>query len=261
MDYLVVCTVALVVSGLTLFSGFGLGTLLMPAFALFFPVPVAVAATAVVHLANNVFKVFLVGRHADWDAVLRFALPAAAAAFAGAWLLNLFADIPALATYELAGREHRITVLKIIVAALIIIFAMFDLLPALRKLTFGRRYLIPGGLLSGFFGGLSGHQGALRSAFLINAGLGKEAYIGTTVIASVIVDVARLFVYGLAFFSLGSQHLTAATGYLVAAACAAAFVGAFAGSRLIGKLTLSFVQYLVAAMLIASGIAMATGLI
>lgn len=47
------CLTALVVSGLTLFSGFGLGTLLMPAFAVFFPVEVAVAATAVVHLATN----------------------------------------------------------------------------------------------------------------------------------------------------------------------------------------------------------------
>jgi hypothetical protein len=35
-------------SGLTLFSGFGLGTVLMPAFAVFFPVPTAIAATAVV---------------------------------------------------------------------------------------------------------------------------------------------------------------------------------------------------------------------
>jgi uncharacterized membrane protein YfcA len=42
VDYLVVCFVALLVSALTLFSGFGLGTVLMPAFALFFPVPVAV---------------------------------------------------------------------------------------------------------------------------------------------------------------------------------------------------------------------------
>ena len=36
MSYLIICTVALAVSGLTLFSGFGLGTLLMPVFALFF---------------------------------------------------------------------------------------------------------------------------------------------------------------------------------------------------------------------------------
>ncbi len=61
MDYIVVCLVAVLVSVLTVFSGFGLGTALMPVFALFFPVPVAIAATAAVHLANNIFKVF-VGR-------------------------------------------------------------------------------------------------------------------------------------------------------------------------------------------------------
>ena len=45
IEYRLLCLVALLVAGLTLFSDFGLGTLLMPAFALFFPVPVAVAAT------------------------------------------------------------------------------------------------------------------------------------------------------------------------------------------------------------------------
>lgn len=44
MSYLLICATALLVSGLTLFSGFGLGTLLIPVFALFFPVEVAAAA-------------------------------------------------------------------------------------------------------------------------------------------------------------------------------------------------------------------------
>ena len=48
MDYLLVCTAALLVSGLTLISGFGLGTLLTPVFALFFPplCPSLIAACA-----------------------------------------------------------------------------------------------------------------------------------------------------------------------------------------------------------------------
>ena len=41
-----ICTVALLASALTFFSGFGLGTLLLPAFALFFPVEQAVALSA-----------------------------------------------------------------------------------------------------------------------------------------------------------------------------------------------------------------------
>ncbi|MBU1405950.1 MAG: TSUP family transporter, partial [Proteobacteria bacterium] len=88
MSYLIICSVALAVSGLTLFSGFGLGTLLMPAFALFFPLEVAVGATAMVHLANNLFKAALFGKHADPGIVLKFSLPAALAAVLGALLLN-----------------------------------------------------------------------------------------------------------------------------------------------------------------------------
>jgi hypothetical protein len=56
MDLLIIGLAALLASGLTFFSGFGLGTILMPVFALFVPVPLAVAATAVVHFANNLYR-------------------------------------------------------------------------------------------------------------------------------------------------------------------------------------------------------------
>jgi len=42
MDVLLISIVAFIGSGLTFFSGFGLGTVLLPVFALFFPVQVAV---------------------------------------------------------------------------------------------------------------------------------------------------------------------------------------------------------------------------
>ena len=67
MEYLAVCAAALVSSGLTLFSGFGLGTLLMPVFALFFPVEIAIGLTAIVHFLNNLFKLALLGRKSEFD--------------------------------------------------------------------------------------------------------------------------------------------------------------------------------------------------
>src|SRR5207247_8900276 len=121
VQYAIVAGVALFVSALTLFSGFGLGTLLMPAFALFLPVPVAVAATAVVHLANNLFKLALVGRKAVWTVVVRFALPAAAAAIVGAMLLGLLADVPPLFRYSLGGETRAVTPVKLTVAALMMV--------------------------------------------------------------------------------------------------------------------------------------------
>lgn len=260
MEYIIVCVVALLVSLLTLFSGFGLGTALMPAFALFFPVPVAIAATAVVHLANNIFKVFLVGRKADWDVVARFAIPGAIAALIGAALLTLFARLSPLHAYQLGGQERNVTVVNLVIGALIVGFALFELLPRLRRLSFDRKYLPLGGLLSGFFGGLTGNQGALRSAFLIKAGLEKEAFIGTGTVSAVVVDIARLLVYGLSFYTSSFADLDGIWA-LVLAATLAAFLGAFMGKRLIKSITFGAIQLIVGVLLAIIGLGLATGLL
>jgi uncharacterized membrane protein YfcA len=261
VEYIVICFVALVVSALTLFSGFGLGTVLMPVFALFFPLPVAIAATAVVHLANNLFKVLLVGRYADREVVIRFALPGVVAALLGAWLLSLFAGLTPVAAYFLGGQPHEVTAVKLVIGLIIIAFALFDLLPQLGGLAFERRYLPLGGLLSGFFGGLSGNQGALRSAFLIKAGLDKQAFIGTGVVTAVVVDVARLAVYGAGFYTSQFTDIPTSIGGLVAAATAAAFAGAFVATRLVAKVTMRLLQISVGVMLIIVGVGLAAGLL
>jgi uncharacterized membrane protein YfcA len=259
VDYLVVCLVALLVSALTLFSGFGLGTVLMPAFALFFPVPVAVAATAVVHLANNLFKVSLVGRKANWSVVVRFAFPGALAAMAGAALLNLFNELKPVWSYQFGGQVHKIFVVDLVIGVAIVGFAFLDLLPWFRELTFDRKYLPVGGLLSGFFGGLSGIHKP-RSAFLIKAGLEKESFIGTGTVSAVIVDVARLLVYGMSFYATKFAGVAPDMGGLILAATLAAFMGSFIGTRLLKKVTLRTVQIIVGVMLIVVGVGMATGL-
>ncbi len=262
MSYVLVAVVAVVASGLTLFSGFGLGTLLLPAFAFLFPVEIAIAATAIVHLANNLFKLALVGRHARGKVVAAFGLPAAAASFLGAFLLARLARLPAIASWELGGRERDVTVVGLVVAALILAFAVAELMPEGRTPRLGRRSIPLGGALSGFFGGLSGHQGALRSAFLIKAGLGKEAFIGTGVACSVLVDVARLSVYGPEFFT---RHVAALgrgdARALVAVATAAAFAGAFAGTRAMHKVTLAGVRRLVGVLLIATALLLGSGIL
>ncbi len=187
MSYIVVGVAAVFVSGLTMFSGFGLGTLLMPVFAIFFPVETAVIATALVHGANSVFKIAAVGKHADRSLVLMFGLPAILAAFAGARMLISLSGFSEILNYEIGSIQAQITPVKLVLGILMIIFAMFDLLPYLKKISFGRKYLFIGGLLSGFFGGLSGHQGALRSAFLSKTGISTQAYDATNAINRIIL--------------------------------------------------------------------------
>jgi uncharacterized membrane protein YfcA len=257
VDYVIVCISALVASGLTLFSGFGLGTLLLPTFALFFPVTAAIAMTAIVHLLNNVFKLVLVGRQADRDVALRFGLPAIAASFVGAIVLVRLSGMEPVASYRLGGAQHDVTPVGVVIAAMMIVFAFVDVSPRFARVRLDVRHLPLGGALSGFFGGLSGHQGALRSAFLLKCGLDKAAFIGTGVAISCAVDLVRIGVYTTRYrFDAAGDGM----GLLVAA-IVAAFAGAFIGSRLIQKVSMRFIQRLVAAMLITIALGLGSGLL
>lgn len=257
MVYLVVCVVALAASCLTLFSGFGLGTLLLPAFAFFFPLEAAVALTAVVHFANNLFKLALVGWKADGRLVLAFGLPALGAAIIGGLLLGWMSGLSALAEYRIGSRVCRITPLGSAVGTLMIVFALFEALPSLRRLSISPRLLPLGGALSGFIGGVSGHQGALRSAFLMRFknSLTHESFIATNVVVAVMVDMARLAMYGA---TLRWSSVTTQIGITVAA-IGSAVAGAWLGAKLIPKVTMTHVQWIVAVLLVILGIGVGSG--
>ncbi|MGB5347568.1 MAG: TSUP family transporter [Woeseia sp.] len=260
-ELLLVAGVSLAASALTLFSGFGLGTLLMPVLALLFPVPVAVAATAVVHLCNNLFRLVLIGRHARLDVVLRFGVPAGAAALLGAYALLQLSSLPVVWRYDGFGATRNVEAVQLAIGILIMLFAALELSPRFARLAIPPRFLPLGGLVSGFFGGLSGNQGALRAAFLVRAGLDKTAFVGTSVVCSVIVDTLRLLVYGFVFLGSRETFLDPALQETVLVAIAAAFAGAFAGVRLLGKVTLRFVQLTVAGMMLLIGAGLASGML
>lgn len=262
MEFIIVAVSACFAAGLTLYSGFGLGTLLLPVFAVFFPVSVAVLATAVVHGANNVFKVLLVGRFADRETVLKFGVPAIIAAIVGAGLLGLFASGKPLLEYTALGREAVITPLKLLIALLMLGFAVFELSPALRDIQFRKNHLVVGGLLSGFFGGLSGHQGALRSAFLVKSGLDTQAFVGTSAVIGLLVDAIRIATYLLlALLAGGSMQLQSDAWPLVITGCLAAFGGVLLGKRYLHKVKIGSIQLLTGGLLFLIAVLLGSGLI
>lgn len=257
MDIFIISFAALLTAILTFFSGFGLGTILLPVFSIFFPVESAVALTGVVHFANNLFKIALIGKRADKPVIKKFGIPAVIASFFGALILLKLSDMPSLFSYAVRGKEFEITPVKLIISILLIFFSMKEILPASGKNLSGKTNLLAGGLLSGFFGGLAGIQGALRSAFLIRSGLSKEEYIATGVVIASMVDLTRLSVYVTHFTSAGLGQNT----FVVVSAVLSAIAGAFIGSRLLKKITFRFVQVLVAVMLIIVSVALGAGLI
>lgn len=248
---------AFVASLLTLFSGFGLGTILTPIFGLFFPLHIAVALTGIVHLLNNFFKLTLLGKNASKQMVLRFGLPSVVGGLVGAFSLAALSAAPTLYTWEYAGKIREVSLLKVAIALLMILFALMEIVPTLKQLKFAQRYLTLGGLLSGFFGGLSGHQGALRSAFLVNSGLSKEAFIATGVAIACLVDLTRLPVY---FARFSAQSLTE-QWYLLLIATLSAFAGAYLGARFLKKTTFQSIHFFTAGMIMLIAVLLMVGIL
>ena len=259
-SYLVVAVSAFLAAGLTMYSGFGLGTLMLPVFALFLPVEMAVVATALVHGANNVFKVSLLGRNADREVVLRFGIPAVLAAILGALALGYLVQMDAAMSVQVDESEvSRVTPVKLVIGLMMIGFALFELLPRFNSLEFDRRYLPLGGVLSGFFGGLSGHQGALRSAFLAKTGLTTERFVGSNAVIGFLVDLTRIAVYLAVFAVAGTADVS--VWPLVITGSLAAFCGVMVGKKFLHKVTMRSIQLLVGVLLFGVGAALLLGVL
>jgi uncharacterized protein len=257
MEVFVICITALAASILTFFSGFGLGTILGPVMMIYFPIDVAIAMTGVVHFANNIFKLLLTAKKANWQIILRFGLPAIIAAWIGAWILMQMGEVAPLYSYYLWGKTNEIHTIKLIIALLLMFFALVEVLPYFGKLEFNHDKLPIGGFLSGFFGGLTGSQGALRSAFLIRAGMSKEVFVGTTVVISTMVDVTRLGVYAEGMYKNMDQiDMTTLISAIVFA-----IIGAILGNFWIKKVTLLFIQRTVALVLVILALGLGSGLL
>ncbi len=143
------------------------------------------------------------------------------------------------------------------IGLLLLIFSFVEIFPSRKEKRTGNKWLWFGGALSGFFGGLSGHQGALRSAFLIRLGMMKENFIASGIVIALLIDISRLPVYLKKF----DRHEILNAWPVLMAATLAAFAGAYAGSKLMKKVTLRFVQYLVAVGIAVIGLLLALGFI
>lgn len=256
MDFLIIGGVAFLTSILTFFSGFGVGTILTPAFVLFFPIDIAVAMTAIVHFLNNLFKMGLTFKDINKNVLIKFGVTAIPLAFLGAWLLMNFSNNNRI-LYEFTIGDKTLTIklVELIIGIMMLVFAIFELLPTPNKKILKNNMLYLGGAISGFFGGLSGHQGALRTIFLLRSGLTKESFIATGIAIACIVDVSRISIY---FAKLESISLTDNL-WIITSTTLCAFAGAFIGKKLLKKVTITFIQYVVAILIIIISVLLIVG--
>ena len=195
-------------------AGFGLATMITPIVFLWLEPHEAIAVVGIVHGSHNAWKLKLLRSSVNHSAVRRYGWAMVVGALIGAGLNTLIQSDP---------------LLLIVGVALVVL----PLLTVSEKWT---NYRLPeaedriGGFGSGFFGGLTGHQGALRAMFLQKRLENKTEYAATAALLALIVDATRVPVY---VALEGWQILEA--GWLILGLVLAAILGVHLGKRWLKK--------------------------
>ena len=195
----------------------------MPVFLLVMGPALAVAAVAPVHLFHNLGKFLLLRSQVDRRVLVQFGGPALVAAALGAWGLARLTDLPELGSWSLFGRTFAFCPLKLVIGLSLAVFSGWELSGGgggIRGVP-----LWAGGLASGLLGGLTGHQGAIRSAFFLGKDLPKETFIATGAAVACAVDITRITVYVQLFRSLGGSIPWAVVGAGIAGATVGLWIG------------------------------------
>ena len=202
-----------VVSGATAsVVGFGIGSLLTPLLAVPLGTNVAVAAVVVPHLVGGFVRGLRLRESVDWRVLIRFGLLSAAGGLVGALV---FARL----TPAMLGR---------VLGALLVLTATAGLGGWTERWRPHGPLVWLLGALSGFFGGVVGNQGGLRAAALSAFGLQPTAFVATSTVVGVMIDLVRAPVYlqrtGGALLELWP---------VIALATAGVLAGTFVGERLL----------------------------
>jgi hypothetical protein len=164
---------------------------------------VAVAAVTLPHALATAVRCWRLRASIDRDVVLRFGLVSAAGALAGA-----------IAYTRIGG-----TTLTRILGVLLLLTSFAQLTGWSSRWRPHGPLVTVFGLLSGFFGGVAGNQGGLRSAALLAFGLTPVRFVATATAIGLLIDAARTPVYlwssGTALLGLSMPILVASAGVLI----------------------------------------------
>ena len=141
------CVVA---AALTVPAGFGLATMMTPVFLVWFDPHQAIAGVAIVHGAHNLIKSRMLREHIDRNALKRFGWALLIGALIGALLQSFIPSDPLL----------------LLVGVALIVLPLLKVSESWSSIRLPEAEDRLGGFGSGFLGGLTGHQGALRAMFL-----------------------------------------------------------------------------------------------
>jgi uncharacterized protein len=159
--------------------GFGIGSLLTPVLAVCVSMDLAIAAVALPHLAGGLLRGWRLRRSIDWRVLVRFGSLSALGGLVGAFA---FASVAP-------------SVLARVLGALLVLTSVAGITGWSERWKPQGLVVWIFGALSGFFGGVVGNQGGLRAAALSAFDLEPTAFVATSTLIGVLIDLVRTPVY------------------------------------------------------------------
>ncbi len=196
------------------FTGFGISTVLIPIFLLFFPPPVTLLMVGIIHWFNNVWRLTMFRKGVVYKLILYFGVPGVLLSYTGA---RLTVEIP----HDILTRA---------IGLVIIFYVIFIHIREDFEVKTSSKNALLGGGMYGFSSGLSGIGGEIRSMFLLAYNLPKSVYIATTGAISLTIDTTRILTY-----LSGGARLETVLVYGAVPLIIATFVGAYIGKNLVEK--------------------------
>jgi len=226
---------AIVAGAVAAVAGFGIGSLLTPLVAIEVGTKLAVTLVSIPHAGATALRCWRLRRHIDWAVFRSFGLASAAGGLAGA-ALHARASSPALGAT---------------LGVLLVLAGISTLTGIADRLRFRGTAALAAGGLSGFFGGLVGNQGGIRSAALLGVELRRDAFVATATASALIVDAARVGIY------VATDAAEIARRWpLVAVAAAGALLGTIGGEGVLRRIPEPVFRRVVAATLVLLGVGM-----
>ena len=229
-----VLLVATVAGGVAAVAGFGIGSLLTPLLALRVDTKIAVAAVSIPHLVGTSIRFWLLRPAVNRTVLWRFGLTSAFGGLTGA-LLHA----------QTSGRA-----LAMVFGVLLVFAGGSQISGHAQRWRFRGVVAWIAGAASGFFGGLVGNQGGIRSAALLGFNLPKQQFVATATAIALMVDAARVPVY-----VVTERDQVAAIWPAILAATVGVVAGTLGGERLLARIPERRFRQIVGILILCLGLA------
>jgi len=233
MAILYITLLTILASGVGTLTGFGTSTIMVPVLLFFLPLPQTLLLVGIIHWFGDIWKMVLFRQGFRWKLILTFGIAGIAATYLGA---NVMISV----SEKLLSR---------ILGGFLLAYVLFLFTKPSFKLPKTSIAAATGGALSGFFAGLFGVGGAIRSVFLSAFDLPKAVYIATAGAIAFVIDLTRLTTYIANGTELSRQLLFGFLFFIPAS-----FLGARIAKRIVNRIPQKKFRFVIAGFLLLVGL-------